>query len=792
MSSAACPTDAALERYASGLLGSAALAELVDHVQHCQRCQENLARLAPSHLALGQHSGAAGDATDVATTPGTDREPLAITRPFAEEPEDLDDEIDLSFLQPSASAQALGRLGKYEVLRVLGRGGMGLVFQAFDDALQRTVAIKVLAPELASSAKARRRFVREGRAAAAINHPNVVIIHAVDEQNNMPYLVMEYVAGCSLRDRLHRPPRLQPVEIVRIGVQIASGLAAAHEQGVIHRDIKPSNILLEDGVDRVKIADFGLARAAMDLTDITTLGHGVGTPSYVSPEQVTGGTTDHRSDLFSLGCVLYAMAVGHSPFRGRLALEVIRQVADHHPPPLFECDSRIPQSLSKVVEKLLEKKPQNRYQSAREVMSALNEQLSMLNQMPSDQLPTVAPATRRSSRRPARRVVVGVAAMLAALAAVWSVTTWLRPKNKTVENGAAAAPAKSIEPVRANAIVSVGQDEQADFSSLADALADLGPNSTVRIVDAATYDTPLVINDEQRFRGLRIESPRHAALQTSSSLNASLVSVSDTAEVVIDGLRLLANKDQHALWIGGNVSGVRIENVVCQHPSGAGRAIVVIDQAVASPTAPLVLRNCTIESAFGLAVLGRDATAVSGLIVESCRFRIMGSGPTITLENLVRQVVIKRNVFTGESSSMGIHIGAHSSQVQVDNNTFYDLFDWVGINPQAIDQQISVKRNLVLRCKCLLHENSDIADVVEHCLSDNWWELSAGAEQREVRAVCAPHEPMSELPVVSRDPASSDFLRPRPSSPLAGTHEEDFIGAIPPVKDDPTADAETR
>ncbi len=244
---------------------------------------------------------------------------------------------------------------------------MGVVFKAFDKALHRMVAIKVLAPRLASSQGARRRFIREARAAAAINHPNVITIHSVSVQQEMPYLVMEYIAGTTLHHRIRQGPPLETEEVLRIAVQVASGLAAAHEQGVIHRDIKPANIMLENGVERVKIADFGLALAAIDSSAITSTGQMVGTPAYMSPEQVTSaGDIDSRSDLFSLGCVIYAMFAGHSPFKGKHTLEVIRLVSDAQPPPLHEACPRVPRALSEVVHRLLEKDPEGRFQTASE------------------------------------------------------------------------------------------------------------------------------------------------------------------------------------------------------------------------------------------------------------------------------------------------------------------------------------------------------------------------------------------------------------------------------------------
>jgi hypothetical protein len=166
----------------------------------------------------------------------------------------------LDFLQPSTKPRSLGKLGHYEVLEVLGQGGFGIVVRAFDDKLQRVAAIKVMSPQLASTSPARRRFLREARSSARVRHENVVQIHAIEEQP-LPYLVMEYIPGQTLQDRLDQTGPLDVADLLRIGAQIARGLAAAHEQGLIHRDIKPANILLESGLEqKVKITDFGLAR----------------------------------------------------------------------------------------------------------------------------------------------------------------------------------------------------------------------------------------------------------------------------------------------------------------------------------------------------------------------------------------------------------------------------------------------------------------------------------------------------------------------------------------------------
>lgn len=275
----------------------------------------------------------------------------------------------LDFLQPSARPDSLGRLGHYEVLNVLGRGGFGIVLKAFDEMLHRMVAIKVMAPQLASTSPARKRFLREARAAAAIRHDNVVAIYAVEEQP-IPYLVMEYIAGETLQQKLDRVGPLDTLDVVSLGQQIVRGLAAAHALGLIHRDIKPSNILLETSVDRVKLTDFGLARAADDAS-LTQSGLIAGTPMYMAPEQALGETIDQRADLFSLGSVLYVMCSGRPPFRASTALAVLKRVAEDTPRPLREIIPEIPAWLVDIVAKLHAKKAKDRIQSAKDVADML-------------------------------------------------------------------------------------------------------------------------------------------------------------------------------------------------------------------------------------------------------------------------------------------------------------------------------------------------------------------------------------------------------------------------------------
>jgi len=270
------------------------------------------------------------------------------------------------YLSPTEVPESLGRIGHYEIFKVIGRGGCGVVLRGYDTKLHRTVAIKWMTPELAQTSPARKRFLREARAAAAVAHQNVVRIYAVEEQP-VPHLVMEFIAGTTLQHRLEQAGPFELDEVHQLGLQIAQGLAASHAQGLIHRDIKPANILLEQGTNQVKLTDFGLARAVDDAS-LTRSGMVSGTPLYMSPEQAQGQRVDQRSDLFSFGSVLYAMCTGRPPFRAGNAVAILRRVVDDKPRPIQEVIHEIPNWLVQIIEKLHAKNPDDRYETAAELI----------------------------------------------------------------------------------------------------------------------------------------------------------------------------------------------------------------------------------------------------------------------------------------------------------------------------------------------------------------------------------------------------------------------------------------
>jgi predicted Ser/Thr protein kinase len=276
-----------------------------------------------------------------------------------------------TLLAPAQGPGELGRLAHYRVVKWLGRGGMGLVFQAVDTQLERPVALKIMRPQYSADPAARERFLREAKAAAAIRHDHIVTIYQVGEDRGTPFIAMEFLHGASLDRWLGRGRPLTVPQAVRLTRETAAGLAAAHAHGLVHRDIKPGNLWLEAPHGRVKILDFGLARSAKDDVHLTVSGVIVGTPAYMAPEQARCLAVDHRCDLFSLGCVLYRLCTGRLPFPGDSAMAVLTALAVDDPPPVRALNPDVPPALAELIGRLMAKRPEDRPASAEEVALAL-------------------------------------------------------------------------------------------------------------------------------------------------------------------------------------------------------------------------------------------------------------------------------------------------------------------------------------------------------------------------------------------------------------------------------------
>jgi serine/threonine protein kinase len=446
-----CSDTETLRRLLLGSCPAAEVERLAEHVESCARCAELLETLQDSDALL--QAVEAGPANQH-EPPAELVERLCALRPgehatihdgfsgllgqLAQAPNETTQEL-YAFLAPPRQSGEIGWLGPYRVLKVLGIGGMGVVFQAEDPQLQRQVALKTMRSLLSARPEARQRFLQEARAAAAIEHEHVVPIYQVGEDRGVPFLAMQLLQGETLEDRLKCEGRLPEAEVVRIGREVAEGLAAAHGCGLIHRDVKPGNIFLAGGgcseaqglqplglssahrsAPCVKLLDFGLARAAggEPLPDNaqshtaagpawTQVGTVVGTPAYISPEQARGEALDPRCDLFSLGCVLYRACTGVLPFGGANVQDTLRAVQQERPRPVREINPAVSVQLEGVIARLLAKRPEERYPSAQIVALALEE---------------IGRATPKLRWRP---IAVAAAAVLAITLAAYGVIHWL-------------------------------------------------------------------------------------------------------------------------------------------------------------------------------------------------------------------------------------------------------------------------------------------------------------------------------------------------------------------------------
>ncbi|MDB5309813.1 MAG: pknB 32 [Gemmataceae bacterium] len=343
-------------------------AELTRHIEGCPSCCRSLDLLAGDASAVPDSQRPeelpAGQAAPVVTG-------LFQKHGLADAPSDAPRPAQLAFLDPAVGPDEIGWLAHYRVLKVLGQGGMGMVLLAEDTQLQRPVALKVINPEVGRNLLARERFLREARAMALVRSDHVVTVHQVGQADDVCYLAMELLEGEPLDRWLDRAPTPPLDEALRVAREIALALAAAHARGLVHRDVKPANVWLEAPTRRVKLLDFGLARLQVGDAHLTNPGMIVGTPMYMAPEQARGETLDGRTDLFSLGCVLYLMVTGRPPFEGETSLAVLTAVLTGTPLPPTHYNPALPSPLGDLLSRLLAKRPADRPGSAEVVVAEL-------------------------------------------------------------------------------------------------------------------------------------------------------------------------------------------------------------------------------------------------------------------------------------------------------------------------------------------------------------------------------------------------------------------------------------
>jgi eukaryotic-like serine/threonine-protein kinase len=562
------------------------------------------------------------------------------------------------------------------------------------------VAIKVLNRQLAANATARRRFLREGKAAAAVNHPNVLTIHSVEEHRGTPFLVMEFVGGKSLKEHIAARGRLDPQETLRLGAQIAQGLAAAHAQGVIHRDVKPGNVMLHDGATRVRLTDFGLARVTFDLAELTTAGAVMGTPAYMAPEQVRGEQVDARADLFSLGCVLYAMLTGRSPFAGRTHAETIHKILDSTPLSLAKCDPPTPPALCGVVERLLQKDPANRIQTAQETAEILLRFQADINRSRTDEmarvlaqpLPHAAPvsppkASLPTIPLPASRFRSGLWLVISGLLLLGlALGGWkLWERLQVVNAPAAHAPAVPVKPLEASppealrlSEITVATDGSGQFRSLAAALARAADGATITVLDEGPYAESLSL--DQRPNGLRLLAPHRAVLRSPPTGDRTLLRLRNVRDVTVHGFRLeteAGSKGQAILLTG--TAGATFDDLQFVPGSEAlGSTLVRCDAQ--GPDSSLVLRHCRLtlpSRGTGVWIDGHNP-AGSVEIVDN---QFAGPLSQLVVFGSCRRLRIAGNVFDGATNAINLDVQRWHPETQmvIANNTFVRTQFWLGL-----------------------------------------------------------------------------------------------------------------
>jgi hypothetical protein len=519
----------------------------------------------------------------------------------------------------------------------------------------------------------------------------------------------------------------------------------------------------------VKITDFGLALPTLDASRLTEDGLTVGTPAYMSPEQTTGATLDPRSDLFGLGCLLYAMAAGRSPFADGHRFEIVRKIREEIPTPLNQIRPNVSTVFSEMVARLLAKQPDSRFQSAQEVVEIL-----------SGTAPIVPLALPRPERNvPPRRLRwLAWAGTLGLVLLLTAGGVWWR-------NGFTGTTPRSVPgPRQPGKVLTVARSGSADARTIGDAIALAGPNARIRILDGSKYEETLLIDDPARLTGLTIESDHDPSLVAYEG-TVTAVLVKGTPGVSVRGIRIAAGDKQHCVMIEGENPGLTLERVSCSHPEESQFACIVARHgARGTSERPIRLTNCEFTGGeLGVVLDDLAKGNVRYFQIENCRFR--GPGMHVLLCGDVSDVSIFGNVFVG-GTGVGMNMGTDKQpgrvrQVRIGCNTFFETPRWMCLHGYgSADQKVTVFNNLILEANAIEAPHWGMDQLARNwTFRNNWWE----AEPKEIPIDLAVSRPAVDL--VSRRPADPGFLRPPPGSPLAssgaGGEFPAHIGALLPA-----------
>lgn len=606
-----CLTPAQLQQLLTGDLTTAEEQPWTEHLSRCESCRAALEACTPEDLAAGARQ----------SLRSVEPMPAALTSLLEQTAADLQDSLSDStaaaptwadiepWLEPADND--IGGIGPFRLTSMLGRGGMGVVFLGHDSELNRPVAIKLLSPSLMSDETARQRFLREARAVAAIAHPSIVAIHRVEADHRLPWFAMEYIDGRSLEQHLAQGTKFSTRQVVRIGYQVATALAAAHEAQLIHRDIKPGNILIEDDSGRVRLMDFGLARETTS-TQLTSTGTLLGTPSYMAPETIAEQPQDERTDLFGLGAVLYHLLAGEPPFRANTVVGVIHAISRGEYPRLTPTSDPTSAALIRVVEKLLQPQPDRRYPSATAVATALRD----VNRGVSDS-PT---------RRPLTAAIIAATVCVVGLCAVLVMKGLGPAADPPAPTADSAEVADADNPVPGDAAADEQSPRRASFEladaagrhagtaqTLAAAINDVPDGGTILLAADYVLQQPIVPGDK---------SIAFAGLEDDVTLTIELEEVGPAfqieAELRLENLRICqrteaADDEREDLSIvamdGGQLTCVR-----CEMEQSEGTLIWINEQAAAR------FEECRFFIPEGFVVRSSSPAAAEDITFEGCQF----------------------------------------------------------------------------------------------------------------------------------------------------------------------------